>query len=140
MLLYQKILVPIDGSLCCRGALTEAINVSKMSGSAITLIHAYESDSPTVMSTNEVFREMLLETGKSVVAEAKKQVEAAGVSVVVLLVEGDAADQIVKTAKEGSFDLIVMGARGRSKLSGLILGSVSQDVLKKAHCPVLVTK
>jgi len=140
MLLYQKILVPIDGSLCCRGALTEAINVSKMSGGAITLIHAYEADSPTVMSTNQVFREMLLETGKSVVAEAKKQVEAAGVSVVALLVEGDAADQIVKTAKEGSFDLIVMGARGRSKLSGLILGSVSQDVLKKAHCPVLVTK
>ena len=111
-----------------------------MTCGAITLIHAYEAESPTVMSTNQVFHEMLLENGKSVVAEAKKQVEAAGVSVDALLVEGDAADQIVKTAKEGSFDLIVMGTRGRSKLSGLILGSVSQEVIKKVPCPVLVTK
>ena len=92
------------------------------------------------MSSNEVFHETLLENGKRVVAEAKKIAEAEGVSVEAMLVEGEAADQIVNTAKEGGFDLIVIGARGRSKLKGLILGSVSQDVIKKAQCPVLVTK
>ncbi|MCW4000322.1 MAG: universal stress protein [Candidatus Bathyarchaeota archaeon] len=139
-MLYQKILVPIDGSACCRGALSEAVKISKVTGDVITLLHAYDSEAPNVMSSNEAFRESLLEDGRKVVAEAKKIAEAEGIKVEALLVSGDAAGQIVKTAKEGSFELIVIGARGRSKLSGLILGSVSQDVIKRAHCPVLVTK
>jgi nucleotide-binding universal stress UspA family protein len=139
-MLYQKILVPVDGSICCRGALSEAIKLSQLTGGVITVIHAYEAESPSVMSSNQAFHESLLANGKKVAAEAQKLAETEGVSVETLLVEGDAAYQIVKTAKEDGFDLIVIGARGRSKLSGLILGSVSQDVIKKAHCPVLVTK
>jgi nucleotide-binding universal stress UspA family protein len=139
-MLYPKILVPVDGSVCCRGALSEAIKISKLTCGTITLIHAYEEETPAVMSNNEAFHEMLLENGKKVIGAAENIAQAGGISVETLLVEGDAADQIVKTAKDGGFDLIVIGARGRSKLTGLILGSVSQDVIKRAHCPVLVTK
>ncbi len=46
--------------------------------------------------------------------------------------------EVVKAAAEGNFDLIVIGARGLSSLSGLVLGSVRQGVIKNAACPVLV--
>ena len=49
-------------------------------------------------------------------------------------------EEIVKAAKEHNFNLIVIGARGLSKLKECILGSVVHGVIKNASCPVLVTR
>jgi len=75
---------------------------------------------------------------ESILAEAERVAKSGGVAIQTLALKGDAVKQIVKAAAEGSFDLIVIGARGLSNLSGLVLGSVSQGVVKKAACPVLV--
>jgi nucleotide-binding universal stress UspA family protein len=56
------------------------------------------------------------------------------------LKEGDAATQILHTAKEISSDIIVMGTHGRTGLSRLLMGSVAEAVSRKAHCPVLTVK
>ena len=50
------------------------------------------------------------------------------------------ADEIVKAAAEGGFDMIVMGAKGRSALKDLLLGSVAQRVLSTAKIPVMLVK
>jgi len=57
-----------------------------------------------------------------------------------LLREGDAADEILALAKEGPCDLIVMGTHGRTGLSRLLMGSVAEQVVRKATCPVLTVK
>jgi len=54
------------------------------------------------------------------------------------LESGNPAETIVRVAKKWDADLIVMGSRGRGKMKGILLGSVSQDVLCNAPCPVLV--
>lgn len=56
------------------------------------------------------------------------------------LCDGPAAATIVKTAEEISADLIVMGTHGRSGVRRLLLGSVAEEVLRHAHCPVLLVK
>lgn len=56
------------------------------------------------------------------------------------LKEGDAASQIVETAANGLFDLIVLGHRGDSKIKEFFLGSTSEKVAHTAKCPVLITK
>jgi nucleotide-binding universal stress UspA family protein len=56
------------------------------------------------------------------------------------LVEGRPADEIVETAKEGNFDLIVMGSRGLGGIKEFFLGSVSDRVADEAECPVLIVK
>ena len=56
------------------------------------------------------------------------------------LVFGDPAFQIVKKAKEGNYQLIIMGSRGLGGIKGLMLGSVSQKVSQLSHCPVLIIK
>lgn len=53
---------------------------------------------------------------------------------------GDAATEIVRLAEEARADLIVLGTRGHGRLVGLLLGSVAQNVLAHAHCPVLVVR
>lgn len=56
------------------------------------------------------------------------------------LLEGSAAEEIVKLAKEVGADLIVMGTHGRTGLSRLLLGSVAEVVLRRAPCPVLTVR
>ena len=54
--------------------------------------------------------------------------------------EGGAFFEIVKTAREESADLIVMGTRGRTGLEHLILGSTAENVVRKSPCPVLTVR
>ena len=84
--------------------------------------------------------EAVREAGARILAQGKEKAKAEGVEVETLLREGHVVHEIVKTAEEGKFDLIVMGARGISKIKELILGSVSDGVIRNAPCPVLVTK
>jgi nucleotide-binding universal stress UspA family protein len=56
------------------------------------------------------------------------------------LKEGDASSQIVETAENGEFDLIIIGHRGDSKIKELFLGSTSERVAHRAKCAVLINK
>jgi nucleotide-binding universal stress UspA family protein len=56
------------------------------------------------------------------------------------LVEGDPAGEIVQLAEETQCDLIVMGTHGRRGLSRLVMGSVAENVIRHAPCPVLTVK
>jgi len=141
-MLYDKILVAIDGSDQSNHALSEAIRVAKFTGAAMTLVHVNSvRTSGYIISAAEQLGQILEENGKAALEEAKKMVAAeCDGPVDALLLEGDAADRIVETAHNGGYDLIVIGPRGLSKLSGLILGSVSQGVIKNSPCPVLLVK
>jgi nucleotide-binding universal stress UspA family protein len=137
--MYQKILVPVDGSDHSMRALKEAINLAKMTDGKITLMHVNRRESPMSRSSNSK-DEITQSNGKSILAADKKIVEAEGLSVDTIMAEGKVAEEIVRTAKEGSFDLVIIGARGLSRVEEIMLGSVSCGVAEKAPCPVIVTK
>jgi nucleotide-binding universal stress UspA family protein len=155
--LFQKILVPLDGSEYSLKALEIAIQIAKKFGGKITLIHVYSvavrpiivpepatltpSGFP-VMTSTEVSRvvEAARKSGSNILADGEQRVRAEGVEVETLLKEGHMVQEIVKTARDGSFDLIVIGAKGISKIRELLLGSVSDGVIHHAPCPVLVVK
>lgn len=63
-----------------------------------------------------------------------------GLRIETRLVEGRAATEILRTASESTCDLIVMGTHGRSGLGRILLGSVAEEVLRKAPCPVLTLR
>jgi nucleotide-binding universal stress UspA family protein len=56
------------------------------------------------------------------------------------LAEGDPAAEIIRAAQETGAELIVMGTHGRTGLQRLLMGSVAEQVLRKASCPVLTVK
>jgi nucleotide-binding universal stress UspA family protein len=130
-------LVPLDGSEHSKRALTEAISLSKMTNGSITLLNVQPYRpalaSPLSYQTSEAPQSMVLTEGQRIV-------QAAGIQVNTLLLKGNIVDQIVKTAKDDNSDLIIVGARGLSKLEEILLGSVSHGVVEKAPCPVIVTR
>lgn len=157
MPLFKKILVPLDGSKHSSKALEIAIRIAKKFDGKITLIHVYSvgvrpvvMHEPTtltpswvpVMAPAEFSRvvEASRKAGANILADGEKRVEAEGIHVETLLKEGHTVQEILKTAREGEFDLIIMGARGISRIREILLGSVSDGVIRNAPCPVLVTK
>lgn len=155
--MFKKILVPLDGSEHSLRALDVAIQIAKKFGAKITLIHVYSVSvrpammpEPTPMSTfgipvmspSEVSSiiEATRKAGSRILEEGEQRVKAEGVEVETRLEEGHAVQEIVRVSKEGNYDLIVMGARGISKLREILLGSVSDAVIHHATCPVLVVK
>jgi nucleotide-binding universal stress UspA family protein len=154
--LFEKILVPLDGSEHSLKALTVAIQIAKKFGGKISLIHVYSLAVPLnilpepttltppipVMTPAEVSRtiEATRKAGLNVLAEGEQKVKAEGVEVETMLKEGHTVQEIINTAVEDKFDLIVIGARGISKIRELLLGSVTDGVIHHASCPVLVIK
>jgi nucleotide-binding universal stress UspA family protein len=155
--LFEKILVPLDGSEHSLRALKIAIQVAKKFGGKISLLHVYSvavrpviMPEPTtltppmipVMTPEEVSRavEVARGAGARILSDGEEKVKAEEVQVETLLKEGHIVQEIVNVAKEGNFDLIVIGGRGISKIRELLLGSVTDGVIHHASCPVLVIK
>jgi nucleotide-binding universal stress UspA family protein len=88
--------------------------------------------------------ESLRKAGAEILDDAKKLVNADKVQVETLLKDGHAVKEILDTCKEGQFDLVVMGARGHTLLTHIVeslrLGSVSDNVVHHAPCPVLIVR
>jgi nucleotide-binding universal stress UspA family protein len=139
--LFEKILVPLDGSEHSFDALEKAIQIAKKFDGELMLIHMYSI--PMYKLTPSQLNVYVLEqrkSGEKILAEGRKRAYAEGVPFETQLKEGHIVEGIVKVAREGNFDLIVMGARGLSKLKELFLGSVSHGVTMHAPCPVLIVK
>jgi nucleotide-binding universal stress UspA family protein len=120
-------------------ALKEAINLAKITQGRITLMHVSRKEcamEPAPISKNETPQK----SSESILATGKKIAEDEGITVDTTLVEGKVADEIIRIAKEGSFDLLIIGARGLSRVEEIMLGSVSCGVAERSPCPVIVTK
>ena len=141
MSVFEKILVPLDGSEHSLNALEKALQIAKKFDGKITLINVY-SVSSFRMTPSQVFAYVveLRKSGESILEEGKKIAWAEGIQVETLLKEGHIVEEILQKAREGNFDLIVMGARGISKMKEILLGSVSHGVTTHAPCPVLIVK
>jgi len=153
--LFQKILVPLDGSELSLKALEEAAQIAKMFSGKITLINVY-SLQPIIMpeeslsgytggpifSDYEVNKitEGAEKLGSKILEDGKQRISATKVHVETMLVEGHTVQEIVQTANEDNFDLIVIGARGMSRIREMLLGSVTDGVVHHARCAVLVIK
>ncbi len=156
MKLFQKILVPLDGSEHSLKALDVAIQIAKRFGGKITLVHVYsvvaissivpEPSMATagipVMRAPDISKliEAAQKVGNRILEDGEQKVKAAKVEVNKLLEEGHTVQEIIRVAKEGDFELIVMGARGISRIREMLLGSVSDGVIHHVACPVLVVK
>ena len=138
----QRILAPIDFSAMSEPAVDHAMALADVFGASVTLLHAH--DMPTAMGA--IVPGAHLETDLAMIrSAAQRRLDHLAArlrhhgfaDVRVALVAGPPVETILRYATEGEFDLIVMGTHGRSGLRRILIGSVAEGVLRKAHCPVV---
>jgi nucleotide-binding universal stress UspA family protein len=134
----KKIVVAADHE--CHPAIDAALSLGKPFGAEVVIVFVLNpmigvvSEAGYVDSqTIEVQREHAREVLKNITEQLPTNALA-----FTYLLEGDPSEEIVQTAKDFDADMIVMGTHRRGALKRFFLGSVSQAVVRKAHCPVLL--
>ena len=147
---FSRILVPTDFSTGAAQAARLAAELAATMGGTIRLIHVINPpalvlpDGSTVVATPAQLVE-LTERADDELSDARRALLAEmppgkTVDVEASSLMGDAADEILRLAGSGHYDLIVMGTHGRTGIRRLMLGSVAEKVLRHAAVPVLTVR
>jgi nucleotide-binding universal stress UspA family protein len=155
----KNILVPTDFSDSAAAALEQAVKLAQSCGGRVTLLHviylekirenllgldAMENLARAIDSAGEPSGQpggawRLRDAAQDKLAEAAKAV-AAPPTIQTAIAEGRPSVEIVAYAAEHAVDLIVMGTHGRGTLGRAFLGSVADNVIRQAACPVMVVR
>ncbi len=146
MIDLKRILLPTDFSKHSQNALAYATAFAEKFGAEIVLLHVVQdlavfipeavSVSPPIAPPVEQFTAAARASLQQVAVENK--LERFGVQVEVR--EGTPFYEIIQVAREKNVDLIIMGTHGRGGLTHVLLGSVTEKVVRKAPCPVLTVR
>ncbi len=146
--MYNKILLPTDGSENAKRAGKHAIWIANASGADIIVLNVIEPYYPQISSLpnfSQVIFDELNNEAENAVKSFKKDLESSqckgmckNIKLTTQINEGKAFVEIIKSIKDEGIDLVVMGASGRHGLDRFILGSVTERVLREDICTVLV--
>ena len=147
--MYQRILVPTDGSELSRKAVSSAIDLAARLGSeliALYVAHRYPMshfEGDITISRGDVARieKQSTDKGRATVDAVTAAAQQAGVKARGLVVQSDLiAESIQAAVEKDNCDLVVMASHGRKGVSRLLLGSETQHVLTHSKVPVLVLR
>jgi nucleotide-binding universal stress UspA family protein len=138
----MRILLAVDDSKFSEAAAQAVIARHRLQDLEVRVLHAAEP--PTLLTAPDMTeyvppRESAAEA-KALVAKTADALRTAGVNVTTAIVQGDPKSIIIDDAKAWGADLIVLGSRGRKGLERFLLGSVSEAVLRHAHCSVGIVR
>ncbi|HVE41318.1 MAG TPA: universal stress protein [Planctomycetota bacterium] len=123
----RNILLPLDRSERSLRALAPAADLCRLFGARLLLLHVLDRDEDQ-------------ETSEAYFRAVETRVGSQGVAVTTLIETGRAADEILDVARFHDADLIAMATHGRRGLARLAMGSVTEEVLRKAFVPVLAVR
>jgi len=136
---FNKILVPIDGSVYSEIALKKACKIAQTFSSELFILSVV--DIPVEISTEYPdLRERGYSKAKNILEGAQKFAENLCKKVETDIREGDPAEEILSFIKEKGIETVVIGSHGKTGMKRLLMGSVAEKVLTFASIPVLVSK
>lgn len=144
--MYQKILVPVDGSMTSERALKEAIKLAQQHHAQLELVHVFEDILYWVDDSYINYAELqetIRSSSEKILTQAQVLVGQAGLTAETRLLEAKnerTANIIVAEAERWQAELIVIGTHGRTGFSRLVLGSVAEGVVRAAPMPVLLIR
>ena len=147
MKMFNRILVPIDGSGPSRVGLERAIALAKNQKARLRLMHVVDENSVVQgmepnMNVGDLLESLVAE-GRRILAAAAATAKKHGVKAETVLYEvliGRVADRIVREAAKWRADVIVMGTHGRRGIGRLIMGSDAENVLRQSPVPILLVR
>ena len=137
----MKILVCTDGSEIAQKAVKYAADFAKNYRADLTVMYVIDHESSMKKPVYDKYGDKTTKA-KDVLKEARKTIEQAGANIEVTerIAVGPVSREIVRIAKIEGFENIVIGTRGLGGLVRMLLGSVAEDVMLYAHCPVVVVR
>ena len=146
--MYQRILVPIDGSSTSSRGLTEAIQVARLTGGRLRLVHvidelsfalamdAYAGYAGTWLEELRTNATKMLQAAQARAAEENVEAD----TVLIDRSKGAVHDQVIAEAEASKADLIVIGTHGRRGIGRWVMGSSAEHILRMSPVPVLLVR
>ena len=140
--MYKRILVAYDGSDGARAALKQGIALANALDAELACVLVEEHLPHYAASISEVkaAKEEIDEHFRALAKQARDLAGLGGIDMETIVRQGHEVETIVTTAKDGQFDLLVIGYHGHSVIFGRIMGSTAQSIVRLAPCSVLLAK
>jgi nucleotide-binding universal stress UspA family protein len=143
MLVFNNILVALDGSEVSQRALVRAADEAKLWNAKLNVIYVVETglfSSLPLDNTVEIMYRVLEKEGEAVLEKAKKYCSEKGIMVFTQMKQGHAGSEIIALADREKSDLIIVGSHGKSNADRLLIGSVSTFVVTHSKATTLVVR
>jgi len=143
--MYQRILVPLDGSIFSEAVLPHAENLARALNVEIVLLHVDASPAPifdpheSPLAQSEEIK-VIRADDKNYLKTMCAKLEDKGLKVTYLLREGMVAETIMEAAEIEQADLIAMSTHGRTGMLRLLLGSIAEQVVHQSKIPVMLIR
>lgn len=145
--MYQRILVPLDGSETSLAGLDEAVRLALLHGATLRLVHALNSFKRTTGHASHASYSTLLpemkEEGERLLQHGRERAERSGAKVETMLLTSltlSLSELVAQDAEAWKADLIVAGTRGRKGIERILWGSEAKQVTRLAPMPVLLVQ
>lgn len=138
--MYDRILVPTDGSTGTAHVSLHAIELAERHDSTVYAVHVVDTNLVSHLSADSDASEELTSRGHQAVEMVERMAESHGITCETAVREGEPAGTILDYVDEVGADLIVAGTHGRSGVKRQLLGSVSERLVRHAECPVLTVR
>jgi len=130
---FEKILVPTDGSEYADRAVEVALGLARELGTRVVALHVL--DEKLILPL-----EVLEEEGRHILEEVRRRGEEIEVPVDEIILFGNPRQDMAKIATKSGADLMIIGTHGRTGVEKLLLGSVAENALKTVKVPVMLVK
>lgn len=141
--MYEKVLVPLDGSELAECALPHVMNLAKGGMvEEVTLLNVVEIPSAWMAEGFDFIslKNAQFSKAQQYLADLQSQISSEGVKVKAEVLEGKTAQSIIEFTQENEVNLIVIATHGYTGMKQLMFGSVALRVLHDAHVPVLLIR
>lgn len=141
--MYEDILVPTDGSEGTNKAVEHALDIAKKYDATAHVVYVVNTSAYSTLPADsnwESITAALEDEGKQATGEIVEEMQDVGVNAVPSVEEGIPHKTILEYADDNDIDLIVMGTHGKSGLDRLLLGSVTEKVVRASKVPVLTVR
>jgi nucleotide-binding universal stress UspA family protein len=131
--LFERIMIPSDGSEFAARSENVALEIAKKFNSTLVAVH--------IIDDKLIYPfEVLEDEGLAILQKIREKAEKEEVSFEDVLIVGSPTHDMEKIVKKTEADLVVIGTHGKTGLEKLILGSVAESALKRVKVPVLLIK
>ncbi|MFZ2499126.1 MAG: universal stress protein [Methanosarcina sp.] len=140
----RQILIATDGSETAKEAADFGLEMVGCSGAKVYAVYVIETTPYRSVPLDQIWSKNVLEEfekeGNEATFYVEKIAKDAGMEVESRVLKGEPAEKIVSFAEDNNIDMIIMGSLGKGGYERLVMGSVSEKVMRHAKIPVLVVR